>query len=73
MGFDHFYGFVGSDANQWQPNLFRNTTAIYPYVGKPGWNLVTAMAADAIENGTFAFRKLFSSNPRPAETRADPS
>jgi arylsulfatase len=49
MGFDYFYGFVGGDANQWQPNLFRNTTAIYPYVGKPGWNLVTAMADDAIE------------------------
>src|SRR6516165_1341903 len=33
----------------WQPNLFRNTTAIYPYYGKPGWNLITAMADDAIE------------------------
>jgi arylsulfatase len=49
MGFDYFYGFVGGDANQWQPNLFRNTTAIYPYVGHPGWNLITAMADDAIE------------------------
>ena len=49
MGFDYFYGFVGGDANQWQPNLFRNTTAIYPYVGHPGWNLTTAMAEDAIE------------------------
>jgi len=49
MGFDYFYGFVGGDANQWQPNLFRNTTAIYPYVGNPKWNLVTAEADDAIE------------------------
>jgi hypothetical protein len=49
MGFDYFYGFVGGDANQWQPNLFRNTTAIYPYVGNPGWNLITAQADDAIE------------------------
>jgi arylsulfatase len=49
MGFDYFYGFVGGDANQWQPNLFRNTTAIYPYYNHPGWNLVTAMADDAIE------------------------
>jgi arylsulfatase len=49
MGFDYFYGFVGGDANQWQPNLFRNTTAIYPYYNKPGWNLVTAMADDAIQ------------------------
>ena len=49
MGFEYFYGFVGGDANQWQPNLFRNTTAIYPYVGHPGWNLTTAMADDAID------------------------
>ena len=48
MGFDYFYGFVGGDANQWQPNLFRNTTQIYPFEGKPGWNLTTAMADDAI-------------------------
>jgi len=48
MGFEYFYGFVGGDANQWEPNLFRNTTAIYPYVGHPGWNLITAMADDAI-------------------------
>ena len=49
QGFEYFYGFVGGDANQWQPNLFRNTTQIYPFEGKPGWNLVTGMANDAIE------------------------
>jgi arylsulfatase len=49
MGFEYFYGFVGGDTSQWEPNLFRNTTAIYPYVGKPGWNLITAMADDAID------------------------
>ena len=51
MGFEYFYGFVGGDANQWEPNLFRNTTQIYPFLGKePGaWNLVTAMADDAID------------------------
>lgn len=49
MGFEYFYGFVGGDANQWQPNLFRNTTQIYPFEGKPGWNLVTGMADDAID------------------------
>jgi len=48
MGFEYFYGFIGGDANQWEPNLFRNTTQIYPFVGKPGWNLTTAMADDAI-------------------------
>jgi arylsulfatase len=50
MGFEYFYGFVGGDTSQWEPNLFRNTTAIYPYLGKPGWNLTTAMADDAIEH-----------------------
>ncbi len=49
MGFEYFYGFVGGDANQWEPNLFRNTTQIYPFKGKPGWNLVTGMADDAID------------------------
>jgi arylsulfatase A-like enzyme len=49
MGFEYFYGFVGGDTNQWEPNLFRNTTQIYPNVGHPGWNLTTAQADDAIE------------------------
>ena len=50
MGFDYFYGFMGGETSQWQPgNLVRNTTPIYPYVGKPGWNLTTAMADDAID------------------------
>lgn len=49
MGFDYFYGFVGGDANQWQPNLFRNTAGIYPYYNNPGWNLITAQADDAIQ------------------------
>ena len=48
LGFEYFYGFVGGDASQWEPNLFRNTSPIAPYVGKPGWNLTTAMADDAI-------------------------
>jgi len=49
MGFEYFYGFVGGDANQWQPNLFRNTTQIFPFEGKPDWNLITGMADDAID------------------------
>jgi len=48
MGFEYFYGFVGGDASQWQPNLFRNTTAIYPFLNNPGWNMQTAMADEAI-------------------------
>ncbi|EJJ28415.1 arylsulfatase [Rhizobium sp. CF142] len=49
MGFDYFYGFVGGDASQWQPNLYRNTTAIYPFEGNPSWNMETAMADEAIQ------------------------
>lgn len=69
LGFDYFYGFVGGDANQWGPNLFRNTTQIYPFEAHKGtlemarndaeiwpvtgeessWNLITAMADDAID------------------------
>lgn len=49
MGFEYFYGFVGGDASQWQPNLYRNTTAIYPFEGNPSWNLETAMADEAIQ------------------------
>jgi len=49
MGFEYFYGFIGGDANQWEPNLFRNTTQIYPFQGKPGWNLITGMADEAID------------------------
>jgi arylsulfatase len=48
LGFEYFYGFVGGDTSQWQPNLFRNTSPIYPYVGQPGWNLTTAMADEAV-------------------------
>ncbi len=41
MGFQYFYGFVGGDTSQWQPNLFRNTTPIAPYEGNPKWNLIS--------------------------------
>ena len=53
MGFEYFYGFVGGDTNQWEPNLFRNTTQIYPSNGQEGqWNLITGMADDAIDHIT---------------------
>jgi arylsulfatase len=49
MGFEYFYGFMGGDTNQWQPdNLARNTTYIYPFQGNPKFNLITAMADEAI-------------------------
>ena len=50
MGFSHFYGFMGGDADQWAPgNLFRDNEHIDPPIGNPHWNLTTAMADDAIQ------------------------
>jgi arylsulfatase A-like enzyme len=49
MGFDYFYGFMGGETNQWTPYLFRDHTAIFPWNGKPGYNLITDMADEAIK------------------------
>jgi arylsulfatase len=49
MGFQYFYGFPSGETSQWFPFLFRNHTQIFPWVGKPGWNLITGMADDAIQ------------------------
>lgn len=49
MGFEYFYGFIGGDTSQWQPNLFRNTSPISPFLGKKDWNLTTAQADEAID------------------------
>jgi arylsulfatase len=49
MGFEYFYGFMGGETDQWTPYLFRDHTQIFPWVGKPGWNLTTGMADDAID------------------------
>jgi arylsulfatase A-like enzyme len=48
MGFDHFYGFLGGETDQWTPFLFRDQTQVFPWVGRPGYNLTTDMADDAI-------------------------
>jgi arylsulfatase A-like enzyme len=48
MGFEYFYGFMGGETNQWEPYLFRDHTQVYPWVGNPGYNLITDMADDAI-------------------------
>ncbi len=48
MGFQYFYGFMGGETDQWTPYLFRNTTPVFPWIGKPGYNLTTDMADDAI-------------------------
>ncbi len=49
MGFEYFYGFMGGETDQWTPYLFKNTTQIFPWVGKPGYNLTTDMADEAIK------------------------
>jgi len=49
MGFDYFYGFMGGETDQWTPYLFENNTQIFPWVGKPGYNLITDMADKAID------------------------
>jgi arylsulfatase A-like enzyme len=49
MGFEYFYGFMGGETDQWTPYLFRNQTQIFPWVGKPGYNLITDMADEAIK------------------------
>jgi len=49
MGFDYFYGFMGGETDQWTPYLYRDHTAIYPWIGKPGYNLTTDLADEAIK------------------------
>jgi len=50
LGYDYFFGFAGGDTSQWHPgNLYRNTTPVAPFLGNPGWNLISAMADDAID------------------------
>jgi arylsulfatase A-like enzyme len=48
MGFQYFYGFMGGETDQWTPYLYRNTTQIFPWIGKTGYNLTTDMADEAI-------------------------
>jgi arylsulfatase A-like enzyme len=49
MGFEYFYGFMGGETDQWTPYLFQNTTQIFPWIGKTGYNLTTDMADEAIK------------------------
>src|SRR5271154_2522541 len=50
MGFQYFYGFMGGETDQWTPYLFENTSQVFPWIGKPGYNLITDMADDAIRH-----------------------
>jgi arylsulfatase len=50
MGFDYFYGFMGGETDQWKPWLFRDHTQIFPWIGKPDYNLTTDLADEAIKH-----------------------
>jgi arylsulfatase A-like enzyme len=50
MGFDYFYAFMGGESDQRTPYLFQNMTQIFPWVGKPGYNLTTDLADEAIDH-----------------------
>ncbi len=52
QGFDHFYGFIGGEANQWAPALYRDNTPVEMEVpkGKEGhYTLNDALADEAIK------------------------
>jgi arylsulfatase A-like enzyme len=48
-GFEHFYGFIAGETNQWYPALYENTTPVEPW-GTPedGYHLMSDLADKAI-------------------------
>lgn len=48
-GFEHFYGFVGGETNQWYPAIYENTTPVEPW-GTPeqGYHFMEDMTDKAI-------------------------
>jgi len=50
LGFQYFYGFMGGETDQWTPFLYRDHTQIFPWLDKPGYNLITDMADEAIKH-----------------------
>ncbi|NLZ05965.1 MAG: arylsulfatase [Phycisphaerae bacterium] len=49
LGFEHFYGFLGGDTNQWRPAVFEGTRPIEPYLGNPDYNFDYDIADRAIQ------------------------
>ena len=65
QGFDHFYGFVGGETNQWAPGLYRDNQPIEMAVpkGKEGhYTLNDALADEAIQ---YIFRQKSVTPDRP--------
>jgi len=50
LGFEYFYGFMGGETDQWTPFLYRDHSQIFPWLDKPGYNLITDMADEAIKH-----------------------
>jgi arylsulfatase len=50
LGFQYFYGYMGGETDQWTPYLFRDHTQIFPFVGRPDYNLTTDLADEAIKH-----------------------
>src|SRR5262245_55235624 len=49
LGFEHFYGVMGDESDQFQPPLFRNTTLVDPpRTPDQGYHLTTDLANDCI-------------------------
>jgi arylsulfatase len=50
QGFEHFYGFIGGETNQWQPALYRDTTPIEMEVpkGREGHYTLNDSLADEV-------------------------
>lgn len=50
LGFEYFYGFLGGEASQYEPNLVRNTTSVLPPKSpEEGYHLSEDLAEDAIK------------------------
>ena len=50
MGFEYYYGFQGGETNQFEPDLYRNTTAVTPpKTAEEGYHLTEDLAEDAIK------------------------
>jgi arylsulfatase len=49
LGFEYYYGFLAGASSQWEPRLYRNTTAVEtPGTPEQGYHLTTDLTNDAI-------------------------
>lgn len=48
LGFEHFYGFLGGDVNNYAPALYQGTLPIEPHLNKPNYHVEKDLADNAI-------------------------